>query len=252
MPFSIVIPARYQSTRLPGKPLVDICGKPLIQHVYERAQESQAKDITIATDDERIVAACEAFSADCVMTRSTHQSGTDRLAEVAAIKQWPDEHIIVNLQGDEPLIPPQLLEHVAQQLDVFADASMATLGERITCEADYLDPNVVKVVTDSDGYALYFSRAPIPHNRDTNSHKPSQVRHIGLYAYRAGFLKAFAKASPTPLEQSECLEQLRALEMGKKIHVSRTEVSTGIGVDTPEDLEKARFLMNELMAAQIS
>ena len=178
------------------------------------------------------------------MTSKTHQSGTDRLAEVAALKRWSSDRIIVNLQGDEPMIPAQLIERVAQQLERFTDASIATLAEHITDEADSLDPNCVKVVADSNGYALYFSRAPIPHNTENGTSKAPPLKHIGLYAYRASFLKEFAAAEPTPLEKSERLEQLRALEMGKKIHVSITDISTGIGVDTPADLEKARSIMS--------
>ncbi len=242
--YSIVIPARYHSTRLPGKPLLDICGKPLLQHVYERATESKAADILIATDDDRIRKACASFGAECLMTSTEHVSGTDRLAEVAAIKKWPQERIIVNLQGDEPMIPSALLDAVASQLHHHQQASMATLCEKIADEEEYNDPNCVKVVIDQQGYALYFSRSPLPYSfPDTQDSPITGYRHIGLYAYRAGYLKQFAAANPTMLEKSERLEQLRALEMGEKIFVMVTEVNTGIGVDTQEDLNKARDLL---------
>ena len=245
--YSIVIPARYHSTRLPGKPLLDICGKPLLRHVYERATESKATEIVIATDDDRIKRACAEFGAECLMTSTEHVSGTDRLAEVAAIRAWPQERIIVNLQGDEPMIPASLLDAVASQLHQHNQASMATLCEKIATENEYHDPNCVKVVIDQQGYALYFSRSPLPYyfpEAEVDSMSPGvSYRHIGLYAYRAGYLKQFAAANPTLLEQSERLEQLRALEMGEKIFVMVTDVNTGIGVDTQEDLNKARELL---------
>ncbi len=241
--YSIVIPARYHSTRLPGKPLIDICGKPLLQHVYERATESKATEILIATDDDRIMLGCAAFGAECIMTSTEHVSGTDRLAEVAAIKGWPEQRIIVNLQGDEPMIPPMLLDAVAGELHQRQHAAMATLGEKISSKEDYQNPNCVKVVIDQQGYALYFSRSPMPYSFPETQAGAIHYRHIGLYAYRAGYLKQFTEASPTMLEKSERLEQLRALEMGKKIFVMVTDVNTGIGVDTPEDLNKARDLL---------
>lgn len=249
MTFKIVIPARYASTRLPGKPLLDIAGKPMIQHVYERAQESLATDIIIATDSEKIQAVALAFGADVCLTRSDHPSGTDRLAEVASLRQFNDDDIIVNVQGDEPCLPASLINQVAEDLQNYADADMATLYSQITQEKQVFDPNVVKVVMDARGYALYFSRAPIPWMRDhfdQQSTLPPELphyRHIGLYGYRANFLKHYTELSPCILEQEESLEQLRAIYHGKKIHLSAAQISVGHGVDTQEDLIAVRQIL---------
>ena len=249
MAFRIVIPARYASTRLPGKPLLDIAGKPMIQHVYERAQESLATDIIIATDSEKIQAVTLAFGADVCLTRSDHPSGTDRLAEVASLRQFDDDDIIVNVQGDEPCLPASLINQVAEDLQNHTDADIATLYSQITQEKQVFDPNVVKVVMDAQGYALYFSRAPIPWMRDhfdQQSTLPPELphyRHIGLYGYRASFLKHYAELSPCIVEKEESLEQLRALYHGKRIHLSAAQISVGHGVDTAEDLTLVRQIL---------
>ncbi len=237
----LVIPARYASTRLPGKPLRLIAGKPMIQHVYERAQaaaeELGFKAIIVATDDERIQSVCQGFGADVCMTSVDHETGSDRLAEVVTIKQWPDDTIVVNLQGDEPLTPIESLKQVAENLAKNPNASMSTLSTKIDTEAEYNDPNVVKVVTDQQGLAMYFSRAPIPFQRDHEIvvDKFAQ-RHIGIYAYRAGYLKNFAKMEACQIENLEKLEQLRAMWTGARIHVAVANEVPGHGVDTEEDL----------------
>lgn len=250
MSFKIIIPARYASTRLPGKPLLDIAGKPMIQHVYERAKESLASDVIIATDDLRIEQVATAFGADVCMTRSDHISGTDRLAEVVAHRAFTDSDIIVNVQGDEPCLPASLINQVAEDLTRHTDADIATLYAKITEEKQVFDPNAVKVVMDSMGYALYFSRAPIPWMRD-HFDKESPLppilphyRHIGLYGYRASFLKHYAELTPCVLEQEESLEQLRALYHGKKIHLTAAEINPGHGVDTEQDLIVVRKLLS--------
>ena len=229
MSFKIIIPARYASTRLPGKPLLDIAGKPMIQHVYDRARESLASEVIIATDDQRIAQVVTAFGADVCMTRSDHISGTDRLAEVAAQRSFSDTDIIINVQGDEPCLPATLINQVAEDLAQHADADIATLYAKITAEKQVFDPNTVKVVMDGQGYALYFSRA--------------HYRHIGLYGYRASFLKHYAELSPCILEQEESLEQLRALYHGKKIHLTIAKIDPGHGVDTEQDLIAVRQLL---------
>lgn len=237
----LVIPSRYASTRLPGKPLRLIAGKPMIQHVFERAQaaanELGFKEIIIATDDERIQQTCKAFGAEVCMTSSKHETGSDRLAEVVEIKQWADDTIVVNLQGDEPLTPIESLKQVAENLASNPEATMSTLSTRITTEAEYKDPNVVKVVTDQKGLAMYFSRASIPFQRD-ESEQVSEFaqRHIGIYAYRASYLKSFAKMEVCQIEQLEKLEQLRAMWFGARIHVAEANQVPGHGVDTEEDL----------------
>lgn len=243
MDFKVVIPARYASTRLPGKPLIEIAGKPMIQHVYERACESGATEVVIATDDERIATRGAAFGAEVCMTAASHQSGTDRIAEVVERKGWSVDDIVVNLQGDEPNMPAALVTQVATDMDTHGRADMTTLSSLISEREMLFDPHVVKVVTNSDGYALYFSRAPIPWHRDEflagDGPLPSDVefaRHIGLYAYRAGFLKQYVDWPPAPLEQAESLEQLRVLWHGGRIHVTRAGVEPGHGVDTKEDL----------------
>tara|TARA_R110001583_G_scaffold177418_2_gene332543 strand:+ start:49909 stop:50661 length:753 start_codon:yes stop_codon:yes gene_type:complete len=249
MSFKIIIPARYASTRLPGKPLLDIAGKPMIQHVYNRAKESLASEVIIATDDQRIAQAVKAFGADVCMTRTDHISGTDRLAEVAAQRSFADTDIIINVQGDEPCLPASLINQVAEDLALHTDADIATLYAMITEEKQVFDPNTVKVVMDSQGYALYFSRAPIPWMRDhfdKDSPLPPilpHYRHIGLYGYRASFLKHYAELSPCILEQEESLEQLRALFHGKKIHLTAALINPGHGVDTEQDLIAVRQLL---------
>ena len=247
MTFTVVIPARFASTRLPGKPLLDIAGKPMIQHVYERAQESGAKTIVVATDDEKIEAAVTAFGGKVCMTSSSHRSGTERLSEVVDVLGLDGDHIVVNLQGDEPLMPSLLIHQVAENLGKFAQASMATLAERIHTAGDLFDPHVVKVVMDKDGYAIYFSRAPIPWDRDaffvTTEELPDKVlhyRHIGLYAYRAGYIKEYVECPACELEAMESLEQLRVLWQGHKIHVAQAQVPAVAGVDTEKDLARVR------------
>lgn len=245
MKFTVIIPARHDSTRLPGKPLRLLAGKPMIEHVYQRALESEADEIWIATDDERIHDAAKQFSANIMMTSDRHQSGTDRLAEVVAKCNYDDERIIVNLQGDEPLMPAALINQVAHALDGHDQASMATLCQKITTSAELFDPHVVKVVMDKEGYGLYFSRAVIPWDREafavTTEALPPAVdhyRHIGLYAYRAGFVRDYVQWPQSPLEKMESLEQLRVLWQGHRIHVSPACVTPGHGVDTEQDLHR--------------
>lgn len=240
VPFSIVIPARYASSRLPGKPLVDIKGKPLIQHVFETASKTQAKNIVIATDNDEIAKCAEAFGASVVMTSATHQSGTDRIAEVVKKLEIGNDEIIVNLQGDEYGLPVSLIEQVASALFNNPDKQLATLCEALTSIDDYTNPNIVKVVFDKNNTALYFSRSPVPADRAGGL--PEEVyRHIGLYAYRAGYLQEFTQLSPCALEKAEALEQLRVLYNGGKIHVEIAIDETGLGIDTVEDLELARM-----------
>lgn len=250
MKFSVVIPARFASTRLPGKPLLDIGGKPMIQHVYERALESGAERVIIATDEAKIEAVAKGFGAQVCMTAAHHHSGTERLSEVIERLAIGANEIVVNLQGDEPLMPPQLLRQVAQNLNDHAMASVATLAESIHSAAELFDPNVVKVVSDEQGYALYFSRAPIPWSRDafalTTAELPANahyLRHIGLYAYRAGFIKEYVSWTACPLEVIESLEQLRVLWRGHKIHLAVAQVASVAGVDTAKDLERVRQLL---------
>src|SRR6187431_2198759 len=249
MTFRVVIPARYASVRLPGKPLVDICGQPMLYWVHQIAQQSGAAEVIIATDDERIVAAAEAFGARAQMTSLTHASGTDRIAEVALSDGWADDDIVVNLQGDEPLMPAVLLEQVAELLESHPSAAIATLASRLGNLAMLMDQNYVKVVTDAAGRALYFSRAPIPWGRDTaQAGMASQRgfggarRHVGLYAYRVGALRRLSMLPPSPLEQIEKLEQLRALENGMEIRVGDARVLPGPHVDTEQELALVRSL----------
>jgi len=244
--FRIAIPARYASTRLPGKPLVSLAGRPMLEHVWLRACESGADEVVVATDDERIAAAAAGFGAEVCMTRSDHASGTDRLAEVAARREWPDEAIVVNLQGDEPLTPPGALAHVAADLAEWTEASIATLATPISDPALIGDPNVVKVVVDEAGFALYFSRAPIPYRRaDGADDDPPARRHIGIYAYRGAFLRRYGELAPSPLERAERLEQLRALANGYRIHVSDTQWSPAGGVDVAADLARVEAALAE-------
>lgn len=238
--FRVAIPARYGSTRYPGKPLVRLRGRPLLEHVWRRAREAGAGGVVVATDDERIAAAARDFGADVCLTAAEHASGTDRLAEVAAARAWSDDDIVVNLQGDEPLTPPALLAQVAADLAARPEAAIATLATPLDAHDRADDPDVVKVVTDADGYALYFSRAPIPWWRDGRpaAPDPPTLRHLGIYAYRAGFLRTFAGLAPAPLERAERLEQLRALWHGHRIHVAEAATIPGAGIDAPGDVER--------------
>jgi 3-deoxy-manno-octulosonate cytidylyltransferase (CMP-KDO synthetase) len=244
--FRVVIPARYASTRLPGKALLPMAGKPMIQWVWERARQSRASEVVVATDDSRIAEAATKFGASVAMTAATHPSGTDRIAEVASARGWDAADIVVNVQGDEPLMPPALIDQVAGLLETHANADMATLGAPLTRIEQLLDPNVVKVVTDVAGRALYFSRAPIPWQRDSAlAGLASQTsfagarRHVGIYAYRTGALLRLASLPATALENAEKLEQLRALENGFEIRVADAVEPAGPDVNTPEDVERA-------------
>jgi 3-deoxy-manno-octulosonate cytidylyltransferase (CMP-KDO synthetase) len=246
----VIIPARHASTRLPGKPLLDIAGKSMIERVHDCARASGADHVVIATDDERIAEAVRTFGGQVCMTRPDHPSGTDRLAEAVERLDLDDDEIVVNLQGDEPLMPPGLIRAVAELLAVRPAAGMATACHAIAGREDFLNPNVVKVVTDHEGYALFFSRAPIPWPREVMAGKSSApikaFRHIGLYAYRAGFVARYAAWPTCPLETTESLEQLRVLWNGEKIAVVEADEAPLAGVDTPEDLERVRnyFLKN--------
>ena len=240
-----VIPARFASTRFPGKPLADIHGRPMIQWVFERTAQAQGIDrVVVATDDERIAAAVKAFGGEVAMTRSDHPTGTDRLAEVAG---RVETDLVVNVQGDEPLIDPRMIEAAVAPLRDDASIPMGTLKSRIGSLEDYLNPNVVKVVTDRQGNALYFSRAPIPHPRDFSGRLAERFaelvayKHIGLYVYRKDFLLSYPSLPPTPLERLEQLEQLRALEHGYRLRVVETDL-VSVGVDTPGDLDQVRKL----------
>jgi len=243
MRVTAVIPARYASTRFPGKPLADIHGKPMIQWVYERTRQANGiHRVVVATDDERIAAAVGAFGGEVQLTRADHPTGTDRLAEVAA---RIETDLVVNVQGDEPLIDPRMIEQALNAVRRNPGVVMGTLKAPLGSFEEFINPNVVKVVTDRQGFALYFSRAPIPHPRDlaegleANFARLEAFKHIGLYVYRKDFLLTYPRLSPTPLEQFEKLEQLRALEHGFRIKVAATEL-TSQGVDTPEDLERVR------------
>ncbi len=244
--YHIVIPARYASSRFPGKPLQLIHGKTMLEHVYQVAKKSSANCIVIATDDQRIAQVAETFCDQVVMTSDQHQSGTDRLAEVCQIKNWSDSEIVVNLQGDEPLTPPKLLHQVANNLHENASASIATLTTPLTQQSEVEDPNIVKVVSDINGFALYFSRASIPFQRDNKSEMfelSNYQRHLGIYAYRVSFLKDYTNMSQSKFELIEKLEQLRVLYHGHKIHTQQAIELPGPGIDTPEDLHKIYSLM---------
>jgi 3-deoxy-manno-octulosonate cytidylyltransferase (CMP-KDO synthetase) len=248
--FHVAIPARRGSTRLPGKVLAPIQGKPMLQWVFERALASGAADVSIATDDPGIVAAAHAFGAAARMTSAAHACGTDRIAELAAIEGWADTDIVVNVQGDEPLMPPALIRQVATLLETDPEAAIATLATPVQSLPEFLDPNAVKVVADAKGRALYFSRAPIPWNREGAPSGASSQRvfagarrHIGMYAYRVGALRCLASLAPTALEQSEKLEQLRALEHGFVIRVADAKERPGPDVNTAEDLERVAALL---------
>ncbi|HEY3787093.1 MAG TPA: 3-deoxy-manno-octulosonate cytidylyltransferase [Steroidobacteraceae bacterium] len=248
--FRVVIPARYGSSRLPGKVLVGISGKPMIQWVYERARASRAHEVLIATDDLLVVSAVHAFGAEAVMTAATHASGTDRIAEVARTRGWSDTDIVVNVQGDEPLMPPALIDQVAGVLELAPHAGIATLATPIGSVPELLDPNAVKVVTDPHGRALYFSRAPIPWDRDgapmgliSQRVFDGAWRHIGIYAYRVGALLRLAGLAPSALEAREKLEQLRALENGIEIRVAGACERPGPDVNSAADLDRVIALL---------
>lgn len=252
MGVTVVIPARYASTRFPGKPLADLCGKPMVQWVYERSSLCRSVDrVIVATDDVRIAEAVTAFGGEVAMTRTDHATGTDRLAEVAG---GLGDGLIVNVQGDEPLIDPAMIDAAVAPLLADASIPMGTLKTPLTSLEEYLNPNVVKVVTDRQGFALYFSRAPIPHARDFCQNLEQRwrelatARHIGLYVYRREFLLAYPHLPVTPLETQECLEQLRALEHGYRIRVAATDL-VGHGVDTPEDLARVKAFLSSVSPA---
>jgi len=248
MSFKVVIPARYASSRLPGKPLADVAGAPMVVQAWRRACDSGAEEAVIATDDARVLDAATAHGAPAVMTSPDHPSGTDRLAEVVEARGWNDDVVVVNVQGDEPLIPPAVIDQVARNLTEHRDASMATLCEPVVERSTFEDPNVVKVVADRNGMALYFSRAPLPWPRDVADFAALPTaprRHIGIYAYRAGLLRRFVTWPPAPLEQIEMLEQLRVMYAGERIHVEDACETVPGGVDTPEDLERLRAHLGE-------
>lgn len=249
MSFTVIIPARYASSRLPRKPLADIAGKPMIQHVWEKAQQAGANRVIIATDHEEIEKVAKAFGAEVCMTSTEHNSGTERLSEVIEKMAIADDEIIVNVQGDEPLIPPVIIQQVAQNL-AENQVNMATLAVKLETKEELFNPNCVKVVTDQKGMALYFSRAAIPFARDhfadcDDAFVASQpyLRHIGIYAYRAKFVNQYIRWQPTVLEKLESLEQLRALWYGEKIHVELAKEAPQVGVDTLEDLERVRAIL---------
>jgi 3-deoxy-manno-octulosonate cytidylyltransferase (CMP-KDO synthetase) len=251
--FIVAIPARYAASRLPGKPLRLLAGEPMVVHVARRALAAGASQVVVATDDARIAEAVAGFPLTVCMTRADHPSGTDRLAECAQALGWPDDRIVVNLQGDEPFAPPEGIREVARTLAA-SDAPMATLASPIDADTDaYFDPNAVKVVRAASGLALYFSRAPVPWQRDRfardrTSPAPGALRHIGIYAYRAGFLRRFAALPPGVLEQHEALEQLRVLEAGHAIAVGLTPVPFPPGVDTEDDLARAERRLRDASA----
>ena len=248
--FVVLIPARLASTRLPDKPLADIAGLPMVVRVARQAQLSDARLCVVAADDTRIVEACEAHGVQAILTRKDHVSGSDRLAEACAVLGLPDDDVVVNVQGDEPLMDPELINSVAAQLLSRTDCVMSTAAHAIDGLADFLNPNVVKVVLDRQQTALYFSRAPIPWWRDGMAAdgaaalpSPPPLRHVGIYAYRVGFLKRFPGLEPAPLETTESLEQLRVLWHGERIAVHLSAVAPGAGVDTPQDLDRVRRLL---------
>ena len=253
--FTVLIPARLASTRLPDKPLADIAGKPMVVRVAERASRSGAARVVVATDNERIAQACASHGVQAVMTRAEHPSGSDRLAEACDRLALADSHIVVNVQGDEPLIEPALIDAVAGLLARQAQAAMSTAAHPLASAEELRNPNVVKVVTDAQGLALYFSRAPIPWWRDGQHEEgfqdlpsPAPLRHIGIYSYRVGFLRQFPQLPPAPIESLESLEQLRALWHGHRIAVHVTEAAPGPGVDTPADLQRVRSIFATLAA----
>lgn len=245
MSFHVVIPARLGSTRLPNKPLADIGGKPMVVRVAERARLSGAAEVIVATDDQSIVDACSAHGVIAMITLATHPSGTDRIAEVAKKRAWPDDTVVVNVQGDEPLIEPELIRATAAKIS--EKTPMATAAHPIDGADDLFNPNMVKVILDKEGRALYFSRAPIPWDREAFCESPAvlpegyeALRHVGLYAFRNGFLQTYSSLSISPIEQFEALEQLRVLWHGYAIAVYVSRSAPAVGVDTPEDLERVR------------
>ncbi|WP_288061666.1 3-deoxy-manno-octulosonate cytidylyltransferase [Rodentibacter caecimuris] len=251
MSFTVIIPARFSSSRLPGKPLAEIVGKPMIQHVFEKARQSGAGRVIIATDNENVEKIAQGFGAEVCMTSEHHNSGTERLAEVVEKLAIPDDEIIVNIQGDEPLIPPVIVRQVAENLAKF-NVNMATLAVKIHEAEELFNPNVVKLVADKSGYVLYFSRSVIPYDRDRFMGLQDvakvaltdvYLRHIGIYAYRAGFIKKYVQWEPTVLENLEKLEQLRVLWNAERIHVELAKEVPAVGVDTMEDLEKVRSIL---------
>ncbi len=252
MSFTIIIPARFESSRLPGKPLMDIHGKPMVQWTWERAQNSNAQRVIIATENEQVKSVCESFGAEVFLTSEHHQSGTERIAEVIELAGIDGDEILVNVQGDEPMLPAELIHQVAQGLEAHPEIPMATLCESIDDIDTVFDPNAVKVCRDVENKAITFSRAPLPWARDsfngTQSSLPENwayARHIGLYAYRAGFVKQYVTWPECALEQVEKLEQLRVLWHGEKILVLDALCDAGVGVDTEDDLERARQLLAE-------
>jgi 3-deoxy-manno-octulosonate cytidylyltransferase (CMP-KDO synthetase) len=255
--FTVLVPARLASTRLPNKPLADIAGLPMVVRVARRAAESGAARVVVAGDDASIVAACKAHGVEVVLTRQDHPSGTDRLAEACEQLGLDGDDIVVNVQGDEPLIDPALIDAVASTLASNSEAAMSTAAHEIDSVADFMNPNVVKAVLDAQGNALYFSRAPIPWWRDGSAHgdapsalpRPAPLRHIGIYGYRAGFVRKFPSLTPPPVEGTEALEQLRALWHGYRIAVHVSHVAPGPGIDTPEDLERVRAVFATRPAA---
>ena len=251
--FKVVIPARYGSTRLPGKPLLDIAGKPMIVHVCERALEAKAEQVVVATDDQRIFDTVSRLGLQVVMTDPEHQSGTERIAEVADKLSWQADDIVVNLQGDEPLIPPDYIRDVALALAGQSQAGIATLAAKIHDSEEIFNPNAVKVVLDKNGYALYFSRAPIPWERatfperhDLSASALPHLRHIGMYAYTVGFLQRYCSWSASPLESVESLEQLRILWHGEKVLVNVVDKTPEAGVDTEEDLWRVALSLGQV------
>lgn len=254
MGYVVLIPARLASTRLPNKPLADLGGKPMVVRVAERARQSGAVRVVVAADSASIVQACDAHGVQAVLTGTDHPSGSDRLAEACRLLDLDGDDIVVNVQGDEPLIDPALIDAVAQSLADHPHASMSTAAHPIDDVVEFRNPNVVKVVTDLQGLALYFSRAPIPWWRDGAADgmaglpQPRPLRHIGIYAYRARFLRAFPAMAQAPIEHTEALEQLRALWHGHRIAVHVTAVAPGPGVDTPQDLARVQALFSQGLA----
>ncbi len=251
MEFRVIIPARYASTRLPGKALVDIAGKPMVQHVYEKAMESGAEQVSIATDDKRIADVAESFGAQVCITTPEHQSGTERLAEAVAALECDEDEIVVNVQGDEPLISPGAIRQVAEDLAEHDNVKVASMCEAIVDVEELFDPNVVKVVLNRRNYAMYFSRAPVPweratfHDKENIKLESNHFRHIGLYAYRVNFLWDYLEWAACSLETMESLEQLRILWNGGRIHMCISKVKFPPGVDTEEDLERVRALIQK-------
>jgi 3-deoxy-manno-octulosonate cytidylyltransferase (CMP-KDO synthetase) len=251
--FHVVIPARHASTRLPGKPLLLIAGKPMVVRVAEQAAQSGAQQVWVATDHHAIANMVHEHGFKACLTKESHTSGTDRIAEVVELQGWPDDTIVVNVQGDEPLIPPALIRAVAEHLDSHPECAIATACHAIHDEAAMRNPNIVKTVLDINGNALYFSRAPIPYPRDAFAHQQPLptglpvLRHIGIYAYRAGFLRAYGQLAPAAIEHFEALEQLRALYHGYKIGVVIAEQAPPAGVDTEQDLHTARQFFETLI-----